>query len=182
MSASLLHPQLRDPRLALVWLAPTEPVAKSKCQHWLTAIRAIIVVALVATAATLVSIAYTPSYFFPPSAPQQLNCAPAVLNRCDVVSTQMLGLTEQSMATVTSGPVLRINSDHSFGNAKQEQRRTAKTTSNRVERNTASPTSATVGESAKHRGAVVNHKKTKHVPTLAQARTYQSQFNDMHGQ
>src|SRR5215510_5912429 len=96
MPAAPPRSNVTDIHRTLVWCAPTEPIAgPPKRQFWLTGIRLVIVVVLVAVAATLGAIAYAPQSFVPPTMPHQLSCTPVVLAQCDALSPQTLGVIEE---------------------------------------------------------------------------------------
>ena len=168
-----------------VWCLPIERAPKSRRQVWNTAIRAIILVVLVAAATTLLAVAYAPRHADRPSVPPQLSCTPVVVAACDTLSAQTSGVPEYASAPIATGGGVTSNSDHSIESLKQERRAAVKASHHRSAANAGTPKESATSGAAKHRSAVANQKESKRYAspeTLAQAGTYRSPFNDMHGQ
>ena len=117
-----------------VWCLPIERAPKSRRQVWNTAIRAIILVVLVAAATTLLAVAYAPRHADRPSVPPQLSCTPVVVAACDTLSAQTSGVPEYASAPIATGGGVTSNSDHSIESLKQERRAAVKASHHRSRR------------------------------------------------
>jgi hypothetical protein len=162
------------------WYRPIERIPTSR-EFWFTLIRVIVLVALIGTAARLVAIAYAPQRS---AMSEQLNCPPdAVTHHETVVSPQVLGVTEQSLTSVTSGDELANKSDLRSMIGKEEEHR-RKPLAYAFARNGVSQKRAAMGELAKRGGidAKQQQKWKAPVPTLAHSGISPSPFGDMHGQ
>jgi hypothetical protein len=156
----------------------------SKREYWFTLIRAIIVIALIATAARLVAIAYAPQFS---AMPQPLNCPPDVVTHSEtVVPPQVLGVIEQSAASVKSDDRIASKSDlrATIGKREGSPSGAKKPPTYAFARNGVSQKRAAIGESAKRGGIDANQRKKSQapMPTLARSEFSQSAFGDMHGQ
>jgi hypothetical protein len=156
----------------------------SKREYWFTLIRAIIVIALIGTAARLVAIAYAPQFS---AMPQPLDCPPDVVTHSETVAPpQVLGVIEQSAASVTSDDRIASKSDirSMIGKKKGSPSGAKKPAAYAFARNGVSQKRAAMGEQAKRGGIDANQRKKwkAPVPTLARSEFSQSAFGDMHGQ
>jgi hypothetical protein len=162
---------------------PIERIPTSR-KFWFTLIRVIVLVALIGTAARLVAMAYAPQRS---AMSGQLNCPPdAVTHQETVGSSQMLGVTEQSPTSVTSGDGLANKSDLRSAIGKKEEQRSGakKPPTYAFARNGVSPKPAAMGEFAKRGGIDAKHRQKWKAPvqTLAHSGISPSPFGDMHGQ
>ncbi len=164
-----------------------EPIGRmptSKREYWFTLIRALIVIALIGAAARLVAIAYAPQFS---AMPQLLNCPPDVVTNSEtVVPPQVLGVIEQSAASVTNDDRIASKSDlrAMIGKKEGSPSGSKKPPTYAFARNGVSLKRAAMGESAKSGGIDANQRKKwkAPVPTLARSEFSQSAFGDMHGQ
>jgi hypothetical protein len=161
--------------------APIERAPKSKRQAWYTAIRALILVALVTTAATLLGIAYTPQKPDRQSLPAQLSCTPVVVTACEIASAQPSGLMERSTTAVPSGSGDGVG-NHPIEKLERERRPIARTPQYRSAGKTIALKEGPPGGWVRHGSAAIPKKSPDAFHALAEARPYPSPFNDMHGQ
>jgi hypothetical protein len=169
------------------WPGPVERMSTSTREFSFTLIRVIIFVALVGAAARLVAIAYAPQWFATSEVgPQQLTCPPDVVtDREAVVSPQVLGVTEPSAASVTTGPELATKSDlRSIGKGEEHRSGAKKPPPYVFARNGVSQKRAATRVPVKRGGIAVNQQRKSRAsaPTPAHSEISISPFGDMKGQ
>ena len=168
------------------WDGPIDHAPKAKYQFWFTAFRLIIIIALMAGAATLVAIAFGPQYFTPRSMSTQLSCPPVVATQSDLETAQT-GVTLQSTAIGTSDHVLTDGAVRQRPLNVKEAKHTsaAKNRPSNSLANGVSPKRTATAELTKRTVGVANQKKSKPpapVPMLAQSEYVLSPFTDRYGQ
>ena len=171
------------------WSGPIERMPTSKRELWFTLIRVIVLVALIGTAARFVAIAYAPQWA---ATSEQLNCpTDAVTDHKTVVTPQVippqvLGVSEQSATSVTSGDGLANKSDlrSKIGKKEEHRREAKKPPTYAFARNGVSQKRAATGKPVKRGWIDVNHQQKWEGPalTLAHSAISPPPFGDMHGQ
>ena len=163
------------------WYRPTERMPTSR-EFWSTLIRVIVLVALIGTAARLVAIAYAPQRS---AMSEQLNCPPDAVTHT-VVPPQVLGVTEQSATSVTSGDGLANKSDLRSMIGKKEEHRSGakKPPTYAFARNGVSQKRAATGKPVNRGGIDANQQQKWKAPalTLAHSAISPPPFGDMHAQ
>ena len=146
-------------------------------EFWSTLIRVIVLVALIGTAARLVAIAYAPQRS---AMSEQLNCPPDAVTHT-VVPPQVLGVTEQSATSVTSGDGLANKPDLRSMIGKKEGAKKSPTYA--FARNGVSQKRAATGKPVKRGGIDANQQQKWKAPalTLAHFAISPPPFGDMHG-